>query len=173
MSTSAHSHVRLTLYPPMSGLSFGFVNNVTAPHTGKRRKMKLSQKAGRISVPYLPANRSEWDELLPSIHTWGHHREVNEINNWTSKFNLNLHMDLQSPTLLCQRTGCALRILIFCFSGCVVRGGACRRVTGGGGDGPHLSLFQQWTHSCWHRESRPRTSPEYGTLSCHREQRSN
>lgn len=131
MSTSAHSHVRLTLYPPMSGLSFGFVNNVTAPHTGKRRKMKLSQKAGRISVPYLPANRSEWDELLPSIHTWGHHREVNEINNWTSKFNLNLHMDLQSPTLLCQRTGCALRILIFCFSGCVVRGGACRRGTGG------------------------------------------
>lgn len=43
----------------MSGLSFGLVNNATAPHTGKRRKTKLSQKAGRISVPYLPAKRRE------------------------------------------------------------------------------------------------------------------
>lgn len=38
-------------------------------------------------------------------------------------------MDLQSPTLLCQRTGCALRILIFwvffrlcCEGGCLQKG---------------------------------------------------
>ena len=46
---------KLTLYPPMSGLSLARMNRVIVAHTGSRRNTKLIQKAGRISNTYLPA----------------------------------------------------------------------------------------------------------------------
>lgn len=72
------------MYPPMSGRSFGFVNNVTAPHTGKRRKMKLSQKAGRISVPYLPAKKKG---RRPAVGIQPHVETP-----WTVKPNQDFHL---------------------------------------------------------------------------------
>ena len=43
-------------------------------------------------------------------------------------------------------------------------------VKGGIGNKAHLPLCRQWTHSCWHTKSQPRTSPGYGRLSWERNQ---
>lgn len=51
-------NIRLTLYPPISGLSFCLVKKETAPPTGIKRNRKLIQKTGRISDPYLPARNT-------------------------------------------------------------------------------------------------------------------
>lgn len=142
----------------MSGLSFCLVNNVTAPHTGKSRKMKLSQKAGWISVPYLPVKRREGEQFPASTHTRRQIKSMIRPQNSPSAS--------EAPAVFIlwhQHTVRALRILMFW----AVTWGVWLQ-TGRGGS--HLSRFQQWTHSCWRRGSRPRTNPGYGTLSCHREQ---
>lgn len=72
----------LTLYPPISGLSFARVNRTIAPKTGIKRKRKLSQKAGWISDPYLPATKRKIDtycqHALNYTNTACKHLNVNE-----------------------------------------------------------------------------------------------